>query len=244
MESLLNAFVVLFVVVDPIGVALIFFTLTRDLSTSQQRRTALRGTALATVILLIFFLIGDDLLHRLNISIPAFRIAGGALLFLLAIDMVFARQSGLRSTTTREQEEAEHKQDVSVFPLAFPLIAGPGALTTVFVITSYSIHYTKLYELTGRYHYTTLVGIEKHRDLRDLDDPSLLLADAYRIADAVRLAHIVRGNDIANGVMRPEPKCQRRRTECRRKHRREGSNQHGAVDTDLTHGDDYSYNFV
>ena len=136
MESLLNAFVVLFVVVDPIGVALIFFTLTRDLSTSQQRKTALRGTALATVILLIFFLIGDDLLHRLNISIPAFRIAGGALLFLLAIDMVFARHSGLRSTTTREQEEAEHKQDVSVFPLAFPLIAGPGALTTVLLMAS------------------------------------------------------------------------------------------------------------
>jgi multiple antibiotic resistance protein len=135
-ESLLNAFVVLFVVVDPIGVALIFFTLTRDLSTSQQRKTALRGTALATVILLIFFLIGDDLLHRLNISIPAFRIAGGALLFLLAIDMVFARRSGLRSTTTREQEEAEHKQDVSVFPLAFPLIAGPGALTTVLLMAS------------------------------------------------------------------------------------------------------------
>lgn len=136
MESLLNAFVVLFVVVDPIGVALIFFTLTRDLSTSQQRKTALRGTALATAILFVFFLIGDDLLHRLNISIPAFRIAGGALLFLLAIDMVFARQSGLRSTTTREQEEAEHKQDVSVFPLAFPLIAGPGALTTVLLMAS------------------------------------------------------------------------------------------------------------
>jgi multiple antibiotic resistance protein len=136
MESLLNAFVVLFVVVDPVGVALIFFTLTRDLSTSQQKKTALRGVALATAILLIFFLIGDDLLHRLAISIPAFRIAGGALLFLLAIDMVFARQSGLRSTTTREQEEAEHKQDVSVFPLAFPLIAGPGALTTVLLMAS------------------------------------------------------------------------------------------------------------
>jgi multiple antibiotic resistance protein len=135
-ESLLNAFVVLFVVVDPIGVALIFFTLTRDLSTSQQRKTALRGTALATVILLIFFLIGDELLHRLNISVSAFRIAGGALLFLLAIDMVFARRSGLRSTTTSEQEEAEHKQDVSVFPLAFPLIAGPGALTTVLLMAS------------------------------------------------------------------------------------------------------------
>jgi MarC family membrane protein len=136
MESLLNAFVVLFVVVDPIGVALIFSTLTRDLSTSQQRKTALRGTVLAAAILLIFFLAGDELLRRLSISIPAFRIAGGALLFLLAIDMVFARQSGLRSTTAREQEEAQQKQDVSVFPLAFPLIAGPGALTTILLMAS------------------------------------------------------------------------------------------------------------
>lgn len=136
MESLLNAFVVLFVVVDPIGVALIFSTLTRDLSTPQQRKTALRGTVLAAAILLIFFLVGDELLRRLSISIPAFRIAGGALLFLLAIDMVFARQSGLRSTTAREQEEAQQKQDVSVFPLAFPLIAGPGALTTILLMAS------------------------------------------------------------------------------------------------------------
>lgn len=136
MDVYLNAFVVLFIVVDPLGIAPIFVSLTRGANERFQRRMALRGTALATGILLAFFFLGDDLLRTLGISVPAFRIAGGLLLFLLAIDMVFARQSGLRSTTVREQEEAEHKHDVSVFPLAFPLIAGPGALTTVLLMSS------------------------------------------------------------------------------------------------------------
>jgi multiple antibiotic resistance protein len=138
MEILINSFVVLFVVIDPIGVALIFYTLTHNIEIRQQRRAALRGVTLATVILLVFFLMGDILLRRLGISIPAMRIAGGSLLFLLAIDMILARHSGLRSTTRREQQEAEHKEDVSVFPLAFPLIAGPGALTTVLLMASSS----------------------------------------------------------------------------------------------------------
>lgn len=134
-ESLLNAFVVLFIVVDPVGVAWMFAALTRRADRATQRRMALRGVALAALILYVFFFVGDPLLRALGITIPAFRIAGGALLFLLAIDMVFARQSGLRSTTRREQEEAEQRPDVSVFPLAFPLISGPGALTTVLLMT-------------------------------------------------------------------------------------------------------------
>ena len=124
MEVLFNTFVVLFIVIDPVGLAPMFLGLTRG------------GTALASGMLLVFFFFGDALLTALGIGLPAFRIAGGALLFLLAIDMVFARQSGLRSTTTREQREAEHKEDISVFPLAFPLIAGPGALTTVLLMSS------------------------------------------------------------------------------------------------------------
>lgn len=136
MNSLLNVFVALFVVVDPIGLAPMFTALTRGLGWPEQRRIAVKGTVLAAVILLAFFFTGDLLLKVLGISLAAFRAAGGALLFLLAIDMVFARQSGLRSTTKREQQEAEHRQDVSVFPLAFPLIAGPGALTTVILMAS------------------------------------------------------------------------------------------------------------
>jgi multiple antibiotic resistance protein len=138
MDVLLNAFVVLFIVVDPIGVALVFSSLTRGANLLQQRKTATTGVMLATAILLIFFLGGEVLLRHLGIGIPAMRVAGGILLFLLAIDMIFARQSGLRSTTRSEQHEAEHKEDISVFPLAFPLIAGPGALTTVLLMASAS----------------------------------------------------------------------------------------------------------
>ncbi len=136
MEVLFNTFVVLFIVIDPVGLAPMFLGLTHGGTVAYQRKMALRGTALASGMLLVFFFVGDRLLTALGIGLPAFRIAGGALLFLLAIDMVFARQSGLRSTTTREQEEAEHKEDISVFPLAFPLIAGPGALTTVLLMSS------------------------------------------------------------------------------------------------------------
>jgi len=133
-NSLLNIFLALFVVVDPIGLAPMFMALTRGLSVQLRRRIAIKGTVLAAAILLVFFFTGDVLLKALGVSLAAFRIAGGALLFLLAIDMVFARQSGLRSTTQEEQQEAEHRQDVSVFPLAFPLIAGPGAMTTVILV--------------------------------------------------------------------------------------------------------------
>jgi multiple antibiotic resistance protein len=136
MDVLFSTFVVLLIVIDPIGNAPMFMALTHNMETGYRRTMAIRGVSLATAILLVFLLIGDTLLALLGIGISAFRIAGGILLFLLAIDMVFARQSGLRSTTVQEQHEAEHKRDVSVFPLAFPLIAGPGALTTVLLMTS------------------------------------------------------------------------------------------------------------
>lgn len=136
MELLLNTFVTLFIVIDPIGVASVYAALTVTMSASARRQTAIRGTLIATLMLFAFFLGGDVLLRTIGVGVPAFRIAGGILLFLLAIDMVFARQSGLRSTTIREQEEAEQKSDMSVFPLAFPLVAGPGALTTVLLMAA------------------------------------------------------------------------------------------------------------
>ena len=136
MELLLHTFVTLFVVLDPIGIAPMFVALVHSDDAVYQRRMAIRSTMIASSILLIFFFIGDALLKVLGIGMPAFRIAGGALLFLLSIDMIFARHSGLRSTTIREQQEAEHKTDISVFPLAFPLLAGPGALTTVLLMSS------------------------------------------------------------------------------------------------------------
>ncbi|MGB9429555.1 MAG: MarC family protein [Gammaproteobacteria bacterium] len=136
LEKFVNMFIVLFVVVDPIGVTPMFGALTRGGGHIHRRRMAFKGTALAALILLIFAFIGDWLLKALGISIPAFKIAGGILLFLIAIDMVFARQSGGRSATSREEEEARYKEDISVFPLAFPLIAGPGALATILLMVS------------------------------------------------------------------------------------------------------------
>lgn len=133
-ELLVNAFITLFVVVDPVGLVAIFGALTLGTDAAFKRKMAIRGTVIATAILIVFVIGGDVVLRRLGVSLAAFRIAGGALLFLLAIDMVFARQSGLRSTTEREQAEAEHRTDISVFPLAIPLIAGPGALTTVLLM--------------------------------------------------------------------------------------------------------------
>src|SRR3990167_3477201 len=133
-ELLFDTFIILFVVVDPIGLAPMFAALTRDDTPRQRRRLALRGVLIAGCILVTFVIVGDALLRALGIGVPAFQIAGGVLLFLLAVDMLFARHSGLRSTTEREQREAETKKDISVFPLAIPLIAGPGALTSVLLM--------------------------------------------------------------------------------------------------------------
>lgn len=133
-ELLFDTFIILFVVVDPLGLAPMFAALTRDDTPRQRRRLALRGVLIAGCILVTFVLVGDALLRALGIGVPAFQIAGGVLLFLLAVDMLFARHSGLRSTTEREQREAAQRKDISVFPLAIPLIAGPGALTTVLLM--------------------------------------------------------------------------------------------------------------
>lgn len=137
-DVLVSAFIILLVVVDPIGVAPIFGALVQGGSDAYKRRMAVQGTVLAATILALFGVVGAQLLALLGIGLPAFRIAGGLLLLLLAIDMVFARHSGLRSTTVREQQEAETRQDISVFPLAFPLIAGPGSITTVILLVGQS----------------------------------------------------------------------------------------------------------
>jgi multiple antibiotic resistance protein len=134
-DRLLSAFVTLFIVVDPIGVAWLFASLIRDADRKLRRHMATQAVVLSGVILLVFYFSGDVLLRWMGISLSAFKIAGGILLLLLAIDMVFARQSGLRSTTIGETHEAEHKKDISVFPLAFPMIAGPGAITSVLLMS-------------------------------------------------------------------------------------------------------------
>lgn len=129
-----SAFVLLFVVVDPIGLTPMFSALTGGEPEAYRKRTAIKGVCIAGLIMLLFTLAGDALLRYLKIETASFGIAGGILLFLLAIDMVLVRQTGLRSTTLREQAEARTRTDISVFPLAFPMIAGPGSLTTILLL--------------------------------------------------------------------------------------------------------------
>src|SRR3546814_1298172 len=106
-------------------------------STSRERRAiAVKGTLIATGILLFFVVFGDSLLHLFGISLPALRAAGGILLLLIAIDMVFARSSGGVTTTEEENKEATAKHDISVFPLATPLIAGPGTMGATILLRS------------------------------------------------------------------------------------------------------------
>jgi multiple antibiotic resistance protein len=130
--GLLYNFIALFVIIDPVGTAALFAALTHDESAEHRRRTAIRGVLIATVVLLAFAVIGEFLLRALGI--PAFRIAGGILLFLLATEMVFARHSGIRATTAAEEEETAHRTDISVFPLAIPFLAGPGSLTLIVLL--------------------------------------------------------------------------------------------------------------
>jgi multiple antibiotic resistance protein len=120
--------VTLLVVIDPLGTVPIFISLTFRQPESKRQQTAWRATIVASVILIAFAIGGDQLLPALGITLPALQISGGIL--LLAIEMVFAHRSGLRSTTDAETSEAQQRDDVAVFPLAVPLIAGPGAITS------------------------------------------------------------------------------------------------------------------
>jgi multiple antibiotic resistance protein len=117
-----------FATIGPLDVAAMFAVLTANQTDQQKRATAIRGTLISAGILVAFALIGELLLAQLGISLAALRAAGGILLLLIGIDMVFARSSGGTSTTDDEEEEAALKADISVFPLATPLIAGPGAM--------------------------------------------------------------------------------------------------------------------
>jgi multiple antibiotic resistance protein len=128
LETTAVAFTTFFVTISPIEAAAMFAVITADSTAAHRRSMAIRGSLIASGIMLVFALFGELLLSTLGISLAALRTAGGILLLLIGIDMVFARSSGGTSTTDEETKEAEQKQDISVFPLATPLIAGPGAM--------------------------------------------------------------------------------------------------------------------
>lgn len=131
LTELITPFVTLFVVIDPIGLAPIFVALTLGMGFARRRRIALVSCGIAFALLTVFGLFGDRVLEFIGISMPAFRIAGGILLFLTALDMLFERRSKRRE---EKAEEEDLSDDPSVFPLAMPLIAGPGAMATMVLL--------------------------------------------------------------------------------------------------------------
>jgi multiple antibiotic resistance protein len=135
-ETALRAFTTFFATVSPIDVAALYAAITASATARQRRTMAIKGTLIATAILLMFIIFGKDMLHWIGITLPALRTAGGILLLLMGIDMVLARHSGMTTTTLAETAEAEVKADVSVFPLATPLIAGPGAMSAAVLLAS------------------------------------------------------------------------------------------------------------
>jgi multiple antibiotic resistance protein len=130
-DELVKFFVVLLVVVEPLSLLPVLAGLTQGADEAYLRRMSCKAVGIAAGVCLVFAVVGAALLRVLGISVDAFKVGGGILLFLLAIEMVFARPSGARSITPGEDAEAHHRGDISVFPLAFPLIAGPGALATI-----------------------------------------------------------------------------------------------------------------
>ena len=140
----LSAFVTFFVVIDPLGCAPIFASLTRGASALQRRAMAIRSTLIATVILAVFALVGEPLLRALGISLAAFRIAGGIMVFLIALEMVFEKRTERREGRAEEinrraiETNKVEPEDISVFPMAIPMIAGPGSIATVMLVTSHN----------------------------------------------------------------------------------------------------------
>lgn len=135
-DLFLNAFVTLFVTIDPIGILPIFLGLTAAGSRHYQVRMALVGSLIATLILLLFALAGEWLLEKFGISLPAFRVAGGLLLFLIALEMLFSRRTERRQRNAQIDHDTPEPEDISAFPLGIPLICGPGAIASIMLLTS------------------------------------------------------------------------------------------------------------
>lgn len=134
LELFLSAFVTLFVVIDPPGCAPIYAGLTANATPAARRSMALRACLIAGAILVGFALVGEDLLAAMHIELDAFRIAGGIMLFLIALDMVFEKRTQRREDRAEKVAADPQHEDVSVFPMAMPMLAGPGAIASVMLL--------------------------------------------------------------------------------------------------------------
>ncbi|MGF7147222.1 multiple antibiotic resistance protein [Sphingomonas zeicaulis] len=133
-ELFISTFVTFFVVIDPPGCAPIFAGLTAGTPTAHRRSMAVRAVLYASGILLVFALFGEDFLRALGVSLDAFRIAGGIMLFLIALDMVFEKRTERREERAAKVKETPEAEDISVFPMAIPMIAGPGSIASAMLL--------------------------------------------------------------------------------------------------------------
>lgn len=132
----LTSFTTFFATIGPVEAAVLYAGFTSDLAAADRRRLALRAVMIASLILLVFTLFGQPLLAQLGVTLAALKTAGGAILGLIAIDMIFSGPGSRSKLTPKEGEEALHKDDVAVFPMATPLLAGPGAMSAGIVLSA------------------------------------------------------------------------------------------------------------
>ncbi|ADZ70642.1 MarC family protein [Polymorphum gilvum] len=152
-DYIINAFAMLFVTIDPVGLAPMFLALTAGVSAADRKRIAIRATLIAGAILFVFLVAGQSVLTVLGISVPAFRVAGGILLFLIAVEMVFDKRRKRKEAAAEQAVEHHHPadlHDLAIFPLAIPLIAGPAAISAVILLAG---------QAPGNVAYAGLAGV-------------------------------------------------------------------------------------
>lgn len=132
-EIFISAFVTFFVIIDPVGIAPVFASLTQGTTPRHRRMMAIKGTVIAVGILLFFAAVGEPFLSALGITLNALKVAGGVMLFLIALEMVFEKRTERRENAA-ERSHQEHPEDISVFPIAIPLLAGPGAIASIILL--------------------------------------------------------------------------------------------------------------
>ena len=137
-ELFSSALVTFLVIIDPPGCAPIFASLTRGASAAERRAMAIRSSVIAWAILMFFALLGRPMMHALGISLASFRIAGGIMLFFIALDMVFERRTERREKRAEEIQNTPEVEDISVFPMAIPMIAGPGSIASAMLWVSHA----------------------------------------------------------------------------------------------------------
>lgn len=158
-ELFISAFVTFFVVIDPPGCAPIFASLTGTAPAPHRRAMAVRSTLVAALILYLFAIFGEAFLGALGISLDAFRVAGGVMLFLIALEMVFEKRTERRTHRAEDVKADPQHEDISIFPMAIPMIAGPGSIASVMLLTSKSVGMAQTFVVLGALALVLLVNL-------------------------------------------------------------------------------------